>query len=146
MDDLALVVPQLDGLLVGQALEVFQLVGRGDDLGNEVGNLLLNLSSESELTTAAALPDFLLVLLPLPAPLPLHFTCVFCADFVLGLTALGATSMCEGKCTDLDLVLCLPALDVDAVGLAAIRHSTICQTFVSTSKIVRNRSSIHLCS
>ena len=52
----------------------------------------------------------------------------------------------EGKCADLDLVLGLPALDVDVVGLSAIRHSTICQNFVTTSKIVRNRSSIHVCS
>ena len=35
-----------------------------------------------------------------------------------------------GKCADLDLVLGLPALDVDTVGLSAIRHSTICQNFV----------------
>ena len=56
--------------------------------------------------------------------------------------------MHEGKCTDLDLVLGLPALDVDAVGLSAIRHSTICQNFVATSKIVKEnvRSSIHVCS
>ena len=104
-------------------------------------------SSESELTTAAALPDFLVVFLPLPAPLP--FASVLCADFVLGITALGATGMHEGKCTDIDLILGLPALDVDAVGLSAIRHSTICQNFVvATSKIVIEsvRSSIHICS
>ena len=77
-----------------------------------------------------------MVLLPLPAPLPLPFTCGLCADFVLVFTALGATGMHEGKCTDLDLVLGLPALDIDAVGLSAIRHSTICQNFVATSKIV----------
>ena len=88
-------------------------------------------SSESELTTAAGLPDFLVVFLPLPlpAPLPLPFVSALCADFVLGFTALGATGMHEGKCTDLDLVLSLPALDVDAVGLSAIGHSTICQKF-----------------
>ena len=57
-------------------------------------------SSESELTTATALFDFFLELLPLPVPLP--FTCVFCTDFVLGLTVLGATGIHEGKCADLD--------------------------------------------
>ena len=69
-------------------------------------------------------------------PLPLPFTCVLCVDFVLGFTALGATGMHEGKCSDLDLILGLPALDVDAVGLSALRHSTICQNFVAISKIV----------
>ena len=89
-----------------------------------------------------------MVFLPLPAPLPLPFTCALCADFVLGFTALGAMDMNEEKCADLDLSLGLPALDVDAVGLSAIRHSTICQNFVATSKIVIEnvRSSIHVCS
>ena len=43
------------------------------------------------------------------------------------------------KCTDLDLVLGLPALDVDAMDLSAIRHSTICQNFVATSKIYKRK-------
>ena len=89
MGDLVLVVPQLECLLVGWVLEVVQLVFHGADLGDESGKSTSK-SSESELTTAAALPNFLLVLLPLPAPLPLPFTCVLCADFVLGFTALGA--------------------------------------------------------
>ena len=82
-----------------------------------------NDSSESELITIAALPDFFL------SPLPLSFTCVLWTDFALGLGALDATGIHvrAGKCADLDLVLGLPALDVDAVGLSAIRHSTICQ-------------------
>ena len=69
-------------------------------------------------------------LFPLPVPLPLPFTCVLCTDFPLGLTALDATGIHVGKCADLDHVLGLPALDVDAMGLSAIRHSTICQNFV----------------
>ena len=86
--------------------------------------------------------------LPLPAPLPLPFTCVLCTDFVLDFAALGATGMCEGKCAYLDLLLGLAALDVDAEGLSAIKHSTICQNFVATSKIIMEnvRSSIHICS
>ena len=58
-----------------------------------------------------------MVFLPLPAPLPapLPFASVLCADFVLGFTALGATGMHQGKCTDLNLILGLPALDVDAM-------------------------------
>ena len=68
-----------------------------------------------------------MVFLPLPAPLP--FASIHCADVVLGFPALGATGMHEGKCADLDLILGLPALDVDAVGLSAIRHSTIYQNF-----------------
>ena len=56
--------------------------------------------------------------------------------FALGLTA---TGICVSKCTDLDLILGLPALDVDAMGLSAIRHSTISQNFclVTTSKILK---------
>ena len=110
--NLVLVVPQLEHLLVGWALEVVQLVSHGADLGDEVEDLLLNLLSLS-LLLQAALPNFFWVLLPLPEPLP--FTCVLCADLVLGFTALGATDMHEGKCNDLDLVLGLPALDVDAM-------------------------------
>ena len=72
-----------------------------------------------------ALFDFLVVFLPLPAPLPLPFVSVLCTDFVQGFTALGAIGMREGKCTNLDLILGLPALVVDVVGLSAIRHSTI---------------------
>ena len=75
---------------MGWVLEVVQLVFCGADLGDECGKSTSK-SSESELTTAAALPDFLLVLSPVPVPLPLPFTCVLCADFVLGSTALGAT-------------------------------------------------------
>ena len=71
-----------------------------------------------------------MVFLPLPAPLLLPFASVLCADFVQGFTALGATDMHEGKCTDLDLILGLPALDVDAVGLSAIRHSTLPKIFL----------------
>ena len=59
-----------------------------------------------------------MVFLPLPAPLP--FFGALCADFILSFTALGATGICEGKCVDLDLILGLPALDNDAVGLPAI--------------------------
>ena len=77
-----------------------------------------------------------MVFLPLPAPLPLPFASVLCADFVLGFTALGATGMREGKCADLDLVLGLPALDIDAMSLSAIRHSTIYQNSVTTPKII----------
>ena len=51
-------------------------------------------------------------------------------DCALGLTALDAMGKHGGKCTDLDLVLGLPALDVDVVGLSAIRYSTIWQNFV----------------
>ena len=89
-----------------------------------------------------------MVFLPLPAPSPLPFASVLCADFVLGFTALGATGMHEGKCTDLNLILCLPVLDVDAMALYAIIQSTICQNYVATSKIVIEnvRSSIHVCS
>ena len=105
---------------------------------------MISESSESELTSATALLNFFLALLPLPVPLP--FTCVFCTDFVLVLTALGAMGIHEGKCADLDLVLGLPALDVDAMVLSAIRESTSYQNFVITSKIARNRSSIHVCS
>ena len=74
-----------------------------------------------------------MVFLPLPAPFPfpLPFPNALCADFVLGFTALGATGMHEDKCADLDLILGLPALDIDAVGLSAIRHSTILSTFCS---------------
>ena len=42
-----LVVPQLEHLLVGWALEVVQLVPHEADLGDDVGNLLLNLLSLS---------------------------------------------------------------------------------------------------
>ena len=48
LGDLALlVVPQLEHLLVGWALEVVQLVPCEVDLGDDVGNLLLNLLSLS---------------------------------------------------------------------------------------------------
>ena len=87
-------------------------------------------SSDSELITTTALPDFFLATLPLPVPLSLPFTCDFCTDCALGLTALEAMGIHVGKCADLDLILGLPALDVDAMGLSAIRHSTICQNFV----------------
>ena len=69
-----------------------------------------------------ALSDFLVDFLPLPTPLPLPLADALCADFVLNFPALGATGMHEGKCTDLDLILGLPALDVDVMGLSAIRH------------------------
>ena len=78
---------------------------------------------------------------------PTLYLCSLCR-FGLGFTALCASGMHEGKCTDLDLILGLPALDVDVMGLSAIGHSTICQNFVATSKIVIEnvRSSIHICS
>ena len=47
MGDLVPVVPQLEHLLVGWALEVVQWVPHGADLGDDVGNLLLNLLSLS---------------------------------------------------------------------------------------------------
>ena len=72
--------------------------------------------------------------MPLPVLLPLPFVSVLCADFVLGFTALGATGMHEGKCADLDLILGLPALVIDVMGLSAIRDSTIYLNFVATSK------------
>ena len=46
-DLVLLVVPQLEHLLVGWALEVVQLVPREVDLEDDVGNLLLNLLSLS---------------------------------------------------------------------------------------------------
>ena len=46
-DLVLLVVPQLDYLLVGWALEVIQWVPCGVDLGDDVGNLLLTLLSLS---------------------------------------------------------------------------------------------------
>ena len=104
------------------------------DLGDDVVNLLLNLL-ESELTTITALPDFFLALLSLPVHLP--FTCVICTDCALGLTALDTMGIHVSKCTDCDLVLGLPALDVDAIGLCVIRHSTISQNLCCHSKILK---------
>ena len=124
MDDLVLVVPQLEHSLVDWVLEVVQLVHLGVDLGDNVKNLLLNLLSLSLLLQLVYLTlswHFYLYLYLLP---------VFFTDFALGLTALNATGIHVGKCTDLDLILGLPALDVDAVGLSAIRHSTTRQKFV----------------
>ena len=95
---LLLLVPQQECLLGFLALVVNQWVPCGADLGNNVGNLLLNLLSLSSLPSTA-LFNFLVVFLPLPVPLPLPFVSVLCADFVLGFTALGATGMHEGKCT-----------------------------------------------
>ena len=90
-------------------------------------------SSESELITTAALPGFFLSLLPLPV------TCVLYTDFALGFTALDATGIHVGKCADLDLILGLPALDVDACG--PICHKTLYNLskfcFVATSKILK---------
>ena len=127
-------------LLALLALLVLQLEHLGVDLGENVGNLLLILLSE--LITIADLPVFFLS----PLPLPLPFTCGFCTDFALGLIALEATGIHVGKCTDLDLVLGLPALDVDAMGLSAIRHSTICQNLLLTLLKIKVRSLIHICS
>ena len=90
------------------------------DLVEDLKNFLLILS-ESGLTTATAL-DVFLVLLPLPLP----FTCVFCTDFALSFTAMG---MHVDMCADFDLVLGLPNLDVDAVGLSNITHSAILLKF-----------------
>ena len=133
---LVLQVLQLECLGVDLVLVVAQLVSLLVDLRDDVGNLLLNLLSLS-LLLQQLYPTFFLV--PLPVPLPLPFTHDFCTDFALCLTALDATGLCVSKCTDLDLVLGQPALDVDAVGLPAIRHSTVCQNFVfvTTPKILK---------
>ena len=97
-------------------------------------------SSESELITIVVLPTFFLSLLP--------FTCAFYTDFALDLAALDATGtgICVGKCTGLDLILGLPALDVDAVGLSAKRHSTIHQILSLNTSKNKVRSLIHICS
>ena len=64
LGDLVLVVPWLWHLLVGWVLEVIQWVFCWADLGDDVGNLLLNLLS-LELTTAAVatLSNFLVAFL-----------------------------------------------------------------------------------
>ena len=67
--------------------------------------------------------DFLGVFLPLPAPLP--FVGAHCLEVVLCFPVLGTAGMREDRCTDWDLILGLPALEVDADGLSAIRHFTI---------------------
>ena len=77
---------------------------------------------------------------------PLSLTCVLYTDFALGLAALDYTGICVGKCTDLDLILGLPALDVDAMGLSAIRHSTICQILSLNTSKNKVRSLIYICS
>ena len=54
--------------------------------------------------------------------------------------------MCTCKCTDFNLILDPPVLDVDVMGLSAIRHSTIhhiLSIILSKNKI---RSLIHICS
>ena len=89
-------------------------------------------SSESELTTKTDLSDFLGVFLPLPAPLP--FVSALCTEVVLSFSVLGATGMCGDRCADFDLILGLPALEVDAVGLSAIRHFTIYSKFCCHGK------------
>ena len=61
--------------------------------------------------------------------------------FAIGLAALDATGIHVGKCTDTDLVLGLQALDVDAMGLSAIRHSTNCQICLLTP--LKNKSLDH---
>ena len=57
----------------------------------------------------------------------------------LGFTVLDATGVCVGNCADLDLILGLPALDVDAMGLCATKTpynlSNFC--FVTTSNILK---------
>ena len=123
---LALLVLQLECLGVDLVPLVLQLVSLLVDLGDDVGSLLLNLL-ESELISTTPLPNFFCALVPLPVPLPLPFTCVFCTDCALGLTVLDATGIHVGKCTDVNIILGLPALDVDAMGPSAIRHHTICQ-------------------
>ena len=117
---LVLLVPLLEHLL-GDLAPAVPVIILGVDLRDDLENLLPK-SSESELATSTALLDFFLVLLPLPAPLPLPFTCVFCTDFALGFTAMG---ICVDMCTDLYLILGLPTLDVDVMGLSAIRHTAI---------------------
>ena len=77
-------------------------------------------TSESELITIVVLPSFLF-----ESPLPSN--CALYTDYALGLTALDATGIHVGKCADLHLIVGLPALHVDAVGLSAIKYSTICQ-------------------
>ena len=57
--------------------------------------------------------------------LPLPVVCVLCVDDFLGFLALWATGMCVGMCAHLNLVLGLPTVDIDVVGLSAIRHFTI---------------------
>ena len=77
------------------------------------------------IVTIAVLPSFFL---EVPFTLALYLATLD-TDFALGLAALDAIGILVGKCTD--LVLGLPAPDVDAVGLSAIRHSTKCHNFVS---------------
>ena len=112
-------VPLLEHWLVGWVLEVCQLVPHEADLdGNSTSK-----TSESELTTTIGLLDFLEAFLPLPASLP--FVSALCSEVVLCFPVLGVTGMSEDRCTDCDLILGLPALEIDAVGLSAIRHFTI---------------------
>ena len=132
-DYLVLLVLQLECLGVDLVLLAPQLEDSQVGLGGKCGKSTSpSDSSESELITIAALPSFFL------SPLPLPFTCALCTDFALGFTALDATDIYVhvGKCTDLDLILGLPALDVDAMGLSAIKHSTICQILSVTSKLI----------
>ena len=111
------------------SLEVVQLVFHGADLGDEVGNLLLNLLSLSLLLCSCFTQ---LVVGTLTFTFAFTFTLYLCFLYwilLLALLSLDAADICEGMCADLDLVLGLPVLDVDAMGLSAIRHSTICQQF-----------------
>ena len=77
--------------------------------------------SESALTTLICLFDFLEAL---PAPLPLIG--VLCLEDVLcPSSSLGVAGVCENGHINCDLVLGLLSLEVDAMGLSAIRHFTI---------------------
>ena len=120
---LVLLVLQLECLGVDLVVLAPQLEIYRSDLGENVGKSTSpNDSSESELITIAVLPSFswshlYFYLLPV----------LYVQTLLLGFAALDAIGICVGKCTDLDLILGLPALDVDAMGLSAIRHSTICQ-------------------
>ena len=58
MGDLVLVVPQLEHLQVGWALEVVQQVPCGADLEDGVGNLILNLLSLSLLLQLLCLTSY----------------------------------------------------------------------------------------
>ena len=127
LDYLVGLVLQLECLGVG----LVALAPQPEDLRVDLvlanlGNLFLPMIlSESELITIAVLPSFFL---EVPFTLALYLATLD-TDFALGLAALDATGILVGKCAD--LILGLPALDVDAVGLSAIRHSTNCQNFVS---------------
>ena len=119
-----LVVPPPECQLVGWVLEVCWLVPHDGDLDSNSGNLLLNLPNLNSLLQIG-LPDFLEAFLPFSALMP--FVSALCSEVVLCFSIFGVTGLCDDRCTDCDLVLGLPALEVDAVGLSAIRYFTIYQ-------------------